>query len=149
TGQAPMMDVMERARRWEDREPDAIVNIFLGFPWSDVPDVGTSIHVTTDDDQELAEEIADDMAEFIWRVRKDGAKGEFPRPDEAVRRAAEAIEAGQTPVVLADYWARPGDATWTLRALIDAGVRRILYAPLTDQPALDWIWERDLQPGDV
>lgn len=149
TGQAPMMDVMERARRWEDREPDAIVNIFLGFPWSDVPDVGTSIHVTTDDDQELAEEIADDMAEFIWRVRKDWAKGEFPRPDEAVRRAAEAIEAGQTPVVLADYWDRPGDATWTLRALIDAGVRRILYASLTDQPALDWIWERDLQPGDV
>ncbi len=148
TGQSPLMDVMERARRWEDREPGAFVNVFLGFPWSDVPTLGTSIHVMTNGDQELADEIADDMAEFIWRVRADWASGEFPGPREAVAQAREAIAAGETPVVLADYWDRPGDATWTLRELIDQGVGRILYASLTDEPALDRIWEEDLQPGD-
>src|SRR5690625_176247 len=148
TGQSPLMDVMERARRWEDREPGAFVNVFLGFPWSDVPDVGTSIHVMTDNNQALADEIANDMAEFIWRVRKDWAYGDFPSPEEAARKTAAAIAAGETPVVLGDYWDRPGDATWTLRALIEQNVNRILVGSLTDQPTLDWIWEQDLQPGD-
>ncbi len=148
TGQSPLMDVMERARRWEDRHAGAYVNVFLGFPWADVPTLGTSIHVMTDGNQSLADEIADDMEEFIWRVRNDWAHGQFPQPAEAVRKTRRAIEAGGTPVVLADYWDRPGDATWTLRELIDQGVDRILYSALTDEPALDAIWEEDLQVGD-
>ncbi|CAN5227733.1 M81 family metallopeptidase [soil metagenome] len=149
TGQSPLMDVMERARRWEDRESGAYVNVFLGFPWSDVPTVGTSIHVMTNNDQELADEIATDMAEFIWRVRSDWAHGEYPQPEEAVRLTREAIAAGEIPVVLADYWDRPGDATWTLQELINQGVSNVLISALTDQPALDYIWEVNLQPGDV
>lgn len=148
TGQSPVMDVMERARRWEDRESGTYVNVFLGFPWSDVPDVGTTVQVMTDDDQELADEIADDMAEFIWRVREDWAHGEFPEPEEAVQLTKQAIADNETPVVLGDYWDRPGDATWTLKELIDQDVSNVLYASLTDKPALDEIWEQDIQPGD-
>lgn len=148
TGQSPMMDIMERARRWESREPDARVNVFLGFPWADVPDVGNSIHVMTNGDQELADEIADDMAGFIWRVRDDWARGEFPGPEEAVRLTRQAISHGETPVVLGDYWDRPGDATWTLKELIDQKVSGFLYATLTDEHALNRIWEEDIQPGD-
>ncbi len=148
TGQSPLMDVMERARRWEDRQPGAYVNVFLGFPWSDVPTLGTSVHVMTDDDQALADRIADDMAEYLWRVRHDWAHGDFPGPAEAVRLAREAIAEERTPVVLADYWDRPGDATWTLRALIEQDVGRVLYGALTDEHALEAIWEDDLQPGD-
>ncbi len=148
TGQSPLMDVYERARRWEDRHKGAYVSVFLGFPWSDVPTVGTSVHVMTDDDQELADEIARDMDEFIWRVREDWAYGEFPQPEEAVRKTRQAIDEGKTPVVLADYWDRPGDATWTLQELIDQEVSDILYSALTDEPALEQIWEDDLSPGD-
>ena len=149
TGASPVMDIMERARRWEDREPGAYVSVFLGFPWSDVPDIGTTVHVMTDSDQALADEIAEDMAEFIWRVREEYASGEFPLPDEAVRLTREALERGEGPAVLADYWDRPGDATWTLQALLEQGVDGILYAALTAQPTLDAIWEADLQPGDA
>lgn len=148
TGQSPVMDVMERARRWENREPESYVNVFLGFPWSDVPDVGTTVQVMTNDDQELADEIAEDMAEFIWRVRDDWAHGEYPEPKEAVQVAKQAIADGETPVVLADYWDRPGDGTWTLQELVDQNVGKILYGALTDEPALEEIWEQDLEPGD-
>ncbi len=148
TGASPVMDIMERARRWEAREPGAFVSVFLGFPWSDVPNVGTTVHVMTDGDQELADRIAEDVAEYIWRVREEYAHAQFPLPDEAVALTREAIAAGETPAVLADYWDRPGDATWTLRELLDQGVDRVLYAALTDEPALDRIWEEDLQPGD-
>lgn len=148
TGQSPAMDIMERARRWEAREPGAYVSVFYGFPWSDVPDVGAAVHVMTDGDPALADSIADDMADFIWRVREDFAQGDYPAPDVAVRKARQAIAAGETPVVLADYWDRPGDATWTLGELIDQDVGGVLYASLTAEPTLDQIWEDDLQPGD-
>ncbi len=148
TGQSPVMDIMERARRWENREPGTYVNVFLGFPWSDVPDVGTTVQVMTDGDQELADEIADDMAEYIWRVREDWAYGEFPEPEEAVQLTKQAIANNETPVVLGDYWDRPGDATWTLRELIEQDVSGVLYSALTDEPALEEIWEQDMQPGD-
>lgn len=148
TGQSPSMDIMERARRWEARQPDAYVSVFYGYPWSDVPDVGTTVHVMTNDDQPLADRIADDMAEFIWRVRDEFAHGRFPMPDEAVRRTRAAIAAGETPVVLGDYSDRPGDATWILRELIDQGIGRVLYAGLRDERALAALADRGAQPGD-
>ncbi len=149
TGAYPVMDIMERARRWEAREPGVYVSVFLGFPWSDVPNIGTTVHVMTNDDQELAEHIAEDVSDYIWRMREDYAHGSFPSPEEAVRLTREATAAGEVPVVLADYWDRPGDATWTLSALLDQGVSRVLYAALTAEPTLDRIWEEGVQPGDA
>lgn len=148
TGQSPSMDIMERARRWEAREQDAYVSVFYGFPWSDVPDVGATVHVITNNDQALADRIADDMAGFIWRVREDFAHGDFPMPEEAVRRTRRAVAAGATPVVLGDYSDRPGDATWILRQLIDQGVSGVLYATLRDERALDSLTARNAGPGD-
>jgi microcystin degradation protein MlrC len=148
TGQSPSMDIMERARRWESRQPGAFVSVLYGYPWSDVPDVGATVHVMTNDDQELADQIADDMTEFIWRRREEFAQGEFPMPEEAVRQAREAIAVGATPVVLADYSDRPGDATWILRQLLEQEVTGVLYAALTDEAALKELAGRNASPGD-
>lgn len=148
TGQSPSMDIMERARRWEARQKDAFVSVFYGYPWSDVPDVGTTVHVMTNDDQALADRIADDMEAFIWRVREAFAHGAYPMPDEAVRRTKQALAEGAAPVVLGDYSDRPGDATWILRQLIDQGVNGVLYAALRDERALDSLAARQAGPGD-
>jgi microcystin degradation protein MlrC len=147
TGASPVMDIMARARRWEDQYPGLFVSVFLGFPWADVPDVGTTVQVMANGDAELAERAASDVAALIWRVRESYASGSYPLPVDAVRQTRAALQAGAGPVVLADYWDRPGDGTWTLRALLDQGVGRILYAALTDEPTLDAIWAADLQPG--
>ena len=122
TGASPAMDIMERARRWEARNKDVYVSVFYGFPWSDVPDIGTTVHVTTNNDQVLADSIADDMAEYIWRVREDFVDQQFPMPKEAVQITKTAIANQQTPVALGDYSDRPGDATWILSELIDEEV---------------------------
>lgn len=148
TGQSPSMMIMERARRWEAREKDAFVSVFYGFPWSDVPDVGTTVHVMTNNDSELAAAIADDMAEFIWRVREDFAGGDFPMPDEAVAQTVSAIEKGAVPVVLGDYSDRPGDATWILKELIAKDVGKVIYAALRDERALAALKVADAQAGD-
>ncbi len=148
TGQSPSMDIMERARRWEARE-EAFVSVFYGYPWSDVPDVGTTVHVMTNDNQELADRIADDMAEYIWRVRGEFAHGDYPLPFDAVRRAKEAIARGAVPVVLADHSDRPGDSTWILRQLIDQQVGRVLFAGLRAERSLEKLADQNAQPGDT
>ena len=149
TGQSPSMMIMERARRWEARKKDAYVSVFYGFPWSDVPDVGTTVHVMTNNDPELAEVIADDMADYIWRVREDFAGGTFPMPDEAVTQTVTAIKNGAVPVVLGDYSDRPGDATWILKELIAQDVSKVMYAALRDEKALAALKAADAQPGDA
>lgn len=148
TGQSPSMMIMERARRWEAREKDAFVSVFYGFPWSDVPDVGTTVHVMTNNDPKLANAIADDMSEYIWRMRKDFAGGSYPLPDEAVIKTVEAIETGAVPVVLGDYSDRPGDATWILKELIAKDVGKVLYAALRDERALARLKEANAKAGD-
>jgi microcystin degradation protein MlrC len=149
TGAAPASQIMERARRWEAREDDAYVSVFFGYPWSDVPDVGATVHVMTDGNQDLADQIADDMDAFIWRVRGPFASGDFPMPDDAVRQTRAAVAEGRTPVALGDYSDRPGDATWILRELIGQGVDRVLYGALRDERALEALAEAGAQVGDA
>ena len=148
TGQSPSMNIMERARRWEARQPDTYVNVFFGFPWSDVPDIGTTVQVITNNNQDLADSIADDMADYIWRVRQDFALGTFPMPDEAVKKTRQAIDNDQVPVVLGDYSDRPGDATWILRELIDNKINGVLYATLRDEGVLEKLKQENTKPGD-
>ncbi|MEM7503421.1 MAG: M81 family metallopeptidase [Pseudomonadota bacterium] len=149
TGQPPSMHVMERARRWEARHHDAFVSVSYGFPWSDVPDVGATVQVMTNDDQELADRIADDMSDYIWRVREGLFGEELLQPDVAGQRTASAFEAGETPVVLADYSDRTGDATFILQEIVDQQLSNVLYATLRDESAVEALVADGAEPGDL
>ena len=148
TGQSPSMDIMERARRWEAREDDAYVSVFYGYPWSDVPDVGATVHVMTNGDQALADRIADDMDDFMWRVREDFAVGGYPGPAEAARIVAAAVARGETPVAVGDHSDRPGDATHILGAFEAAGIGNVLYGTITSPATLEALSAAGAQPGD-
>ena len=89
---------MERARQWEDRAADAFVSVAYGFAYADVPDVGATVMVVTNDDQKLADEIADDMADYIWRVREPFAGQTLPETEEGVALAISAALVGKMPV---------------------------------------------------
>lgn len=148
TGQSPSIDIMERARRWEARENDVYVSVFYGYPWSDVPDVGATVHVMTNGDQALADRIADDMDEFIWRVREDFAVGDFPPPEEAAEIVKRALAAGETPVAVGDHSDRPGDATHILKAFVAAGIGNVLYGTITSPETLEAMAEASMGEGD-
>ena len=148
TGQSPSMNIMERARRWEARERDVFVSVFFGYPWSDVPDVGATVQVMTNNNQELADRIAGDMNDFIWRVREDFADGNYPMPDDAARQVKTAIASGAVPVAVGDYSDRPGDATHILRAFESAGIGKVLYGTITSPESLEAIAALGAQRGD-
>ena len=134
TGASPWMDLVQRALVWEAREPDSIVNLFFGFPWADVPDVGMTIQAITNGDAGLARRIADDMAAAAWRQRNALLSGTpIHRIRDGVALAARAVAAGAGPVVLADHSDRSGYATWLLREVLAAGLARTLIATVADR----------------
>src|SRR5438552_12906536 len=70
TGASPWMDLVQRALTWEAREPDLYMNVFFGFPFADVPDVGMTVQAMTNGKPALARKAADDVATWAWRRRE-------------------------------------------------------------------------------
>ncbi len=138
TGASPWMDLVQRALVWEAREPDLYVNVFFGFPFADVPDVGMTIQAMSNGDDTLARKAADDLALWAWRRLEDllGSTKVHAIPD-GVRLAKEAIERGETPVVLADHSDRSGSATWLLKEIIAQDLSGVLIATIADAKVSD------------
>jgi len=139
TGVSPARDIMERARRWENRERDVFVSVAFGFAYADVPDVGATVIVVTNDDQELADSIADDMSDYIWRIREEFAGKVLPKTREGVELAIAAANEGRTPVVVADHSDRTGNSTHILEELIRQGGRNFCIATISDARAIEQI----------
>ena len=136
TGTSPSMEIMERARIWEERTRDAYVSVAYGFAYADVPDVGATVMVITNNDQKLADRIADDMSDFIWKKREDFAGKKLPKTEEGVRLAIAAAKAGKVPVIVADHSDRTGNSTWILAELVRQGGRNFCITTLSDERAL-------------
>lgn len=136
TGVSPAMDIMERARRWECQNPGVYVSVAFGFAYADVPDVGATVMVVTNNNQKLADRIADDMSDYIWRCRKEFAGKKLPKTKEGVAMAVAAAKAGKTPVVIADHSDRTGGSTYILEELINQGANNFCITTLRDEKAI-------------
>lgn len=136
TGSSPSMEIMERARIWEERTRDAYVSVAYGFAYADVVDIGATVMVITNNDQKLADRIADDMSDFIWKKREAFAGKTLPKTQEGVRLAIAAAKAGTVPVVVADHSDRTGNSTWILAELIEQGGQNFCITTLADRRAL-------------
>jgi microcystin degradation protein MlrC len=133
TDREPMKGLMTAARETE-RQPGVLsVNVMGGFQYADVPCMGPSVIAVTDGDGELAQFVAEKLADQMWTVRKDLAVP-CASPEEAVRRAKAAPRG---PVLLVDLGdniggGSAGDGTVLLAEMlrqgIDSGVV-VLFAP--------------------
>lgn len=150
TGASPWSDLVQRALTWEAREPDVFVNLFFGFPWSDVPDAGMTVQVLTNGDAVLARRVARDMADTAWRKREALLTSTpvhlIPK---GVALAREAVAAGRAPVVLADHSDRSGYATWLLREIVAQGLKRTLVATIAAPDAVQAVLDAGAKPGDA
>ena len=138
TGRHPMSRLMEEAHRMEGMEGVETITVAAGFPWSDIEDVGLSIIVTTNDDQELADRLANDLSGLAWSMRRDFLVK--PTPVREALRKVEASEGG--PFVLADIGDNPGggapeDGTVVLRAVLEEGLGGGVFAVMWDPEAVE------------
>lgn len=148
TGVSPAMEIMEKARRWEDRVPGIFVSVAFGFAYADVPDVGATVMVITNNDQKLADSVADDMSDYIWRMRKEFANKKLPKTKEGVSLSIKAAREGKTPVVIADHSDRTGNSTHILEELIRQKAENFCIATISDIRAINLLTNNNNKAGD-
>lgn len=69
------------------RRPRVLTNsIVLGFPYADVAEMGSSVVVVTDNDRQLAESLAQELAEELW-LRRESFAGQFIDVESALDQA--------------------------------------------------------------
>ncbi len=136
TAHPPMDDVIRRVHDIEARPSIISVTIATGFPWADVPEVGSSVIVVADGDLELAQRTADEFGAWIFENRE-----RWYSPPLAVRDALDAAEKlGRYPIILADHTdntggGSPGDSTEVLRTFLELGLREALILYMVDADA--------------
>ncbi|GIW93382.1 MAG: microcystinase C [Pirellulaceae bacterium] len=124
-----------RAELQRCRSEPGILNasVVLGFPYADVPKMGSAVVVTADRDPNLARTAADRLAQVLWQHRHQFV-GQMVSIDQAVRMVSES----PPPVGLLDMGdnvggGSPGDGTAIAHALRARRIRALvcLYDPQT------------------
>jgi microcystin degradation protein MlrC len=126
----PIHEALERCRS----EPGILnASVVLGFPYADVPKMGSAVVVTADRDVGRAKAVAGRLAETLWQHRHQFV-GQMLSVDQAVQLASQS----QPPVGLLDMGdnvggGSPGDGTALAHALRACGIRALvcLYDPQT------------------
>ncbi len=150
TGASPWSDLVQRALVWEAREPDVYVNVYFGFPFADVPEVGMTVQVLTNSNPELAVKISRDMAMSAWRQREALLNSTRVHTiPEGVGLAKAAVAREETPVVLADHSDRSGYATWLLKEIITQDLSNTLIATIADAKATARLKAEGAKAGDA
>lgn len=133
TTSEPMKGFVERMRELERSGEVLSVSAAHGFPWSDVPEMGTKMLVVTDGDKAKAHALAQQLAGELYALRGQTAGDTLSR-SEGLKKATES---SKRPVVLADIadnpgGGAPGDSTFLLQALLSGGVEQACLATFWD-----------------
>lgn len=142
----PMRSVFRAMRAMERDERVLTASLFMVHPYTAADDLGWAVHVSTDDDRALADELADELADLAWAQR------EVPLPpmleiDEAIEEARKSPWRKLGPITLVDVddivgAGAPGGNTRILRALLAHELRA--FVPLHDPHAIEALWSAPL-----
>lgn len=125
---APYKAVTDESRRLEATDPRILaVSVPGGYQWADVPAMGPSVIVVTDNDPELAEREATRLSGMLWDLRDQLV---FRVPDAATA-VKEAIVSQTFPVVLMDTGDNIGGGS--------TGDGTFILEELTRQKAEGWV----------
>lgn len=134
TAHPPMDEVLRQVHAMETRPGIVCVTIATGFPWANVPEVGSSVMVVSDGDKDLAQQAADELGHWIWERRE-----QWHAPTLSVREALQRGEqTGRFPIIVADHadntgGGSPGDSTEVLQTFLGMGLEDALILYLVDE----------------
>jgi microcystin degradation protein MlrC len=139
TSREPMRSFVDDIKSREGKDGVLSISIAHGFPFGDVPGMGTKVLVITDDHADLGALLAKELGEHLFAMRGETAPP-FLGIAEGIQKAL-AIDGG--PVVIADPSDNPGggapsDATAILRALIDRRIGDATIGPIWDPIAVQF-----------
>ncbi len=94
----PCRSLLALAAQMRTRPGVLSTSLFLGFPYSDVPEMGSAFAVVTDGDRELAQRTADEFAAIMWERRLEF----LPELIDVETAIQQAINNPDAPVLLLD-----------------------------------------------
>ncbi len=132
----PFADLMRYTKSLEQQDGVLSTSLFLIHPYMDCESMGSGGLIVTDNDSELAETLATEIAQRYWERRHD-LEPEMLLPAEAIAAGMQ-IDGG--PVILVESadccgGGAAGDSIATLSALIDSGVDVPSIVPVVDPDA--------------
>ena len=121
--QEPMKSYVDKLRALEREEGVLSVSLGHGFPWGDVPDLGTKTLVITNNDPAAASELAESLGRELYAMREQ-AVPHYYGIDDAFDYA---LAAQGSPIVIADVSDNAGggassDSTFLLRRMLERGI---------------------------
>lgn len=122
-----------------ERDPRVITaSVAASFPFADTPHTGLGLIVNTNDDAELARELADSWARYAWEIKEEFLV-KLVDPYEAIGIARRAPSGTFVLADVADTGAggTAGDGTVVLRALLEMGARDAAVAQIADKEAVE------------
>ncbi len=143
TEEGPFVEIQRRARELENRDGILKITVFVGFYHADIPEMGVSIIVVTDDASERGTACARELGREIWDRREQFTE-EYPDPETAVQLAKQSraeLDDDAGPVVMADFGSNPGgggasDGTTLLREMLEQELSDAGWAIMHDPEAL-------------
>lgn len=131
---------IEHAKEIERSPRGLSAGVFIGNPFTDVPELGTYSFVVTDDDESLASDSALQMAHQFWSYHE---RMQVPliSVSEMQETLTEYPTSGTTFLVdAADATSSgaSGDSNVVLKALIDCGYSGRTLIPIVDGPAAEF-----------
>jgi len=137
TTREPMRSFVEKMKRLEQQEHVLSISLAHGFPWGDVPGMGTRVLVITDDQAGLGNELARQLGEELFALRGTT----FNQPMALAEGIRIARESDRGVSVLSDTadnpgGGAPGDSTFVLAELFRQGVQNAALGPLWDPIAV-------------
>jgi microcystin degradation protein MlrC len=121
----------------ENSEGGVSGGMFIGNPFTDVPDLCSNALIVTDNNPQRAEREAIRIANLFWAMRE-----QLRQPLTPLRESVRQAAAATGRVVLVDAAdatssGASGDSNAILRALLETDYRRTALIPIVDAPAVE------------
>lgn len=141
----PMREVFRWMRKLEDDPRVLSASLFMVHPYTSAENLGWAAHVCTDGDPQLAEQLADQLAERAWEQRKVSLP-KLLSVSEALDEVTTTAWRHTGPVTLVDVddivgAGAPGGNTHIVQALARAGKGLHAYVPVHDPKLVDQLWD--------
>jgi len=143
----PVRSIFSRLRELHRDSRVMTASVMFCHPWNDEPRLGWSAIVSTDGEQAMANELADELADRLWAVRHEEPP-KFIAAQAAIEQArAATISRKLGVVVLADASdvvtaGAPGENTLLLSALLEGARDMVSYVPLRDPQVVQELFDR-------
>lgn len=129
---------IQTAKALQETSVALSAGMFIGNPFTDVPELQSYSYVITDNDPKTAEEEALKLASNFWKVR-ERLQAELFTLSDAVQIAHETTEGTVIFTDAADATSSgaSGDSNAILRALVEADYESRTLIPIVDQRAVE------------